>query len=160
MCGENTFRYYLHAEGDRCLKTNFTDANRRRMRMLLLTAEHRSWIGKITPDIAMWSSIIPKLKILLLVAKQPVRETYWNAPPLEKEMENWFMFMRAFLNCFHHFLEGRLLEVIIDGKPETGEVVMECMLGGYREVRCRLSGDLMFRRGPFLCNSGYWDDDY
>ncbi|KAK6591985.1 hypothetical protein H4I95_11935 [Botrytis cinerea] len=159
MYGENAFRHYLHTEGDLCLKTNFTDANRGRMRMLLLTAEHRSWIGEITPDIAMWSSIIPTLKILRLVAEQPVQETYWNASPLQKEMESWFMFMRAFLNCFHHLLEGRLLEVDFNEKTETGEVVKECMLGGYREVRCRLSGDFMFRRGPFSYNSGYWDDD-
>ncbi|TVY41311.1 hypothetical protein LSUB1_G004140 [Lachnellula subtilissima] len=159
MYGENAFRHYLHAEGDLCLKRNFTDANRQRMRMLLLTAEHRSWIGEITPDIAVWSSMIPTLNILRLVAEQPVQETYWNAPPLEKEMKSWFMFMRAFLNCFHHLLEGKLLEVDFNGKTETGEVVKECMLGGYREVRCRLSGDLMFRRGPFSYNSGYWDDD-
>ncbi|KAK8900792.1 hypothetical protein QC760_010556 [Botrytis cinerea] len=159
MYGENAFRYYLHAEGDRCLKTNFTDANRGRMRMLLLIAEHRSWIGEITPDIAMWSSIIPTLKILRLVAEQPIQKKYWDAPPLEKEMESWFMFMRAFLNCFHHSSEGRSPEVDFNGKTETGEVVKECMLDGYREVRCGLSGDLMFRRGPFSYNSGYWDDD-
>ena len=44
------------------------------------------------------------------------------------------------------------------GKPETGEVVKECMLGRYREVQCRLAGDLMFRRGRFSYESGYWDD--
>jgi hypothetical protein len=160
MYGENAFRHYLHADGGLRLKRNFTDANRRRMRMLLLTAQHRGWIGKIIPDIAMWSSIIPTLNILRLVAEQPVQETYLNAPPLEKSMESWFMFMRAFLNCFHHLLEGKLLEVDFNGKTETGDVVKECMLGGYREVRCGLSGDLIFQRGPFSYDSGYWDDDY
>ena len=160
MYGENAFRHYLHADGGLRLKRNFTDANRRRMRMLLLTAQHRGWIGGITPDIAMWSSIIPTLNILRLVAEQPVQETYLNAPPLEKSMESWFMFMQAFLNCFHHLLEGKLLEVDFNGKTETGEVVKECMFGGYREVRCRLSGDLIFRRGRFSYSSGYWDDDY
>jgi hypothetical protein len=92
----------------------------------------------------MWSSIIPTLNILHLVAEQPVQETYWNAPPLEKEMESWLRFIRAFLNCFHQLSEGKVLEVDFDGKLETAKVVKECMLGGYHEVRCRLSGDLMF----------------
>ncbi|KAK0117501.1 hypothetical protein ONS95_011841 [Cadophora gregata] len=42
MYGENVFRHCLHIEGDVPLKLNFTDRNRRRMRMLLLTAEHGS----------------------------------------------------------------------------------------------------------------------
>ncbi|OBT39738.1 hypothetical protein VE00_09850 [Pseudogymnoascus sp. WSF 3629] len=159
MYGENAFKLYLHTDGGLCLQ-KITEANRRRMRFLLLTAEHRSWIGEISPDNTMWSSIIPTLNILRLVAEQPVQKTYWNAPPLEKEMGSWFMFIRAFLNCFHqHLSEGRVLEVDFNGKSETGEVVKECMLGRYREVRCRLSGDLMFRRGRFSYNSGYWDDD-
>lgn len=74
-------------------------------------------------------------------------------------MESWFTFMRAFLNCFYHLLEGKLLEVDFNGESETGKAVKECMLGEYREVRCRLSVDLIFRRGPFSYNSGYGDDD-
>jgi hypothetical protein len=158
--GENAFMLYLHADGGLDLIRNFTEANRPRMRMLLLTAEHRCWIRDITPHDTMWSSIIPTLNILRLVAEQPVQMTYWNAPPLEKEMEKWLTFMRAFLNHFsQHLSEGKLLEVDFDGKSETGEVVKECMSGRYREVRCRLYGDLMFRRGRFSYSSGYWDDD-
>lgn len=42
-----------------------------------------------------------------------------------------------------------------NGETETGEVVKEYMLGGYREVR---SGVLIFRRGPFQYLAGsYWD---
>ena len=51
------------------------------------------------------------------------------------QMERWFMFIRAFLNCFHqHLSEGKVLEVDFDGKSEIGEVVKECMLGRYCEV--------------------------
>ena len=160
MYGENAFKLYLHTDGGLCLKRNFTEANRHRMRFLLLIAQHRAWIGEISPHNTMWSSIIPTLNIIRLVAEQPVQETYWNAPPLEKQMERWLRFIQAFLNCFHqHLSEGKVLEVDFDGKSETAEVVKECMLGGYREVRCRLSGDHMFRRGRFAYNSGYWDDD-
>ncbi|KAK0122556.1 hypothetical protein ONS96_009598 [Cadophora gregata f. sp. sojae] len=103
--------------------------------------------------------MIPKLNVLRLVAKQPEQATYWNAAPLEKEMEIWFKFLRAYLKCFHDLMKGKLLEVDFDGKTETGDVVKECMLDGYREVRCKHSGDLIFRRGPYSYESGYWDDD-
>ena len=159
LYGENAFRQSLHGDGGLCLKQNFTEANRRRMRMLLLTVEHRSWIGELTPDKELWSSIIPTLHILRLVAGQPVQETYYNAPPLAQTMQSWFKFLRTFLNCFRQLLNGKSLEVDFDGNKETGEVVKECMLGRYREVRCRFSGDLMFRRGRFSYSSGYWDDD-
>ena len=42
LYGENAFKLYLHIDGGLCLKRNFTEANRRRMRLLLLTAEHRA----------------------------------------------------------------------------------------------------------------------
>ena len=38
-------------------------------------------------------------------------------------------------------------------------IVKECIFSGYREVRRRLSGDLIFRRGRFSYDSGYWIDD-
>ncbi|TVY45532.1 hypothetical protein LOCC1_G004884 [Lachnellula occidentalis] len=126
MYGENAFKGYLHTDGGLCLNRNFTEANRRRMRLLLLKAQHRTWIGEISPHDTMWSSIIPTLNIIRLVAEQPVQATYWNAPPLEKEMESWLRFMRAFLSCFHqHLSEGKVLEVDFDGKSETADVVKE-----------------------------------
>ena len=159
MYGKNAFKLYLYTNRGLCLKRSFTKANRRRMRFLLLTAQHRCQIREISPYNTMWSSIILTLNILCLVTEQPVQKTYQNALPLKKEIESQLRFIQAFLNCFHQLLEGKVLEVDFNRKLETAEVVKECMLGGYCEVQCRLSSDLMFQRGRFLYNLGYWDND-
>ena len=39
LYGDNIFKLYLHGEGEVYLKKNFTEANRQRMRYLLLIAE-------------------------------------------------------------------------------------------------------------------------
>ncbi|KAL3420248.1 hypothetical protein PVAG01_08747 [Phlyctema vagabunda] len=147
LYGENAFTHFIHVNGGRHLERNFPEANRRRMRMLLLVAQYRRRVHCNTPDNPMWSSIIPNLRILRLVADQPKQETSWCFGLHKMKMEGWRTFMRAFLNCFRqHLPEGRLLEVDFNGDSETGELVRDCMAGRYREVRCRLVGDVVFRR--------------
>ena len=83
LYGENIFKLYLHREGEHFLKKNFTEANRQRMRYLLLIAKPRgiSYGPGRMPDNALWSSILPTLEGLRIVAEQPV-EAYHIMVPL------------------------------------------------------------------------------
>jgi hypothetical protein len=163
LYGENIFKLHLHGLDEVHLKKNFTEANRRRMRYLLLVARPMGVSygpGKI-PDNVLWSSILPQLKGLRIVAEQPVQaRTYYKAPTLEQEMDRWVKWIKPFLQCFGQYLSREnIVQVDINGEAETRELVKECLPHGYREIRCRHVGDIIFKRGRFSWESGYWDDD-
>lgn len=163
LYGENVFKLHLHGEGEYYLKKNFVEANRQRMRYLLLTAGPRgvSYTPGRIPDDSLWRSILPQLKLLRIVAEQPRKAGgYYNAPTLEQDMECWVNWIRPFLRCFgRHLLGQTVVEVDDDGQVETEALLKECLPGGYRKVQCHVAGDLIFRRGRFSLESGYWDDD-
>ncbi|KFZ15581.1 hypothetical protein V501_02645 [Pseudogymnoascus sp. VKM F-4519 (FW-2642)] len=163
LYGENVFMMHLHGEGEIYFKKNFSEANIQRMRYLLLTAEPRgvSYTPGRMPDNALWCSVLPQLKMLRIVAEQPLEAGhYYNAPTLEQDMDCWLNWIRLFLQCFRrHLSKHTTVEIDGDGRVETMALIKECLPGGYREVQCQLAGDFIFRRSRFSWESGYWDDD-
>jgi hypothetical protein len=84
-----------------------------------------------------------------------VRHCSWHNQRLLRKI--W---VRPFLQCFgQHLSRETIVQVDDDGLLETGELVKECLPDGYRKVRCRFVGDLIFKRGEFSLELGYWDDD-
>lgn len=133
------------------------------MRYLLVIAQPRGvsyTLGKVVDD-ALWCSILPRLKGLRIVAEQPVEARgYYNAPTLEQDMDCWVSWIRPYLQCFGQHLSIRTnVQIDNDGRAETGALIKECLPHGYQEIRCRQVGDLIFKRGQFSWESGYWDDD-
>jgi hypothetical protein len=163
LYGSNIFKLYLNGEGEHYLKKNFADRNRQRMRCLVLIAQPRgvSYTSEMIVDDTLWRSILPHLKVLRMVLEQPVEAGgYYNAPTLEQDINDWVNWIRPFLQAFGKYLpEETNVEVDIDGRAETRALVKKWLPNGYREVRCRLVGDLIFRRGQHSWESGYWDDD-
>jgi len=163
LYGDNVFKLSLHGEGEYYLKKNFTDRNRQRMRFLVLLAEPRgvSYTPEMVVDDALWRSILPHLKGLRLLLEQPVEaRDYYNAPTLEQHMDRWVNWIRPFLQCFGQHLSIRTnVQIDNDGRIETGAIMKECLPHGYREIRCRHFGDLVFKRGRFSWESGYWNED-
>jgi hypothetical protein len=163
LYGDNIFKLQLHGQGEYCLKKKFAEGNRQRIRYLLLSAQPMgvSYEPERMPDNSLWSSILPTLKGLRIVAEQPVEaSSYHGAPSLEQEIDRWVKWIKPFLHCFGQYLSREtIVQVDIDGRAETRELVKECLPHGYREIRCRHVGDLIFKRGRFSWESGYWDDD-
>ncbi|KFY77553.1 hypothetical protein V498_09303 [Pseudogymnoascus sp. VKM F-4517 (FW-2822)] len=163
LYGDNMFMIHLHDEGEILLKKNFSEANRQRMRYLLVTAEPRgvSYTPERMPDNALWRSVLPQLKVLRIVAEQPLEAGhYYNVPTLEQDMDCWLNWIRPFLQCFRrHLSKHTTVQIDGDGRVEIMALIKKCLPSGYREVRCRLAGDFIFRRGRFSRESGYWDDD-
>lgn len=163
LYGNNIFKIDLHGEGEYVFKKNFSQANRQRMRYLLLTAQPGgvSYAPGKMPDNALWCSVLPQLKILRIVAEQPLEAGYYyNAPTLEQDMDCWINWIRPYLQCFGQHLSSQTsVKIDDDGRVETGAIIKECLPGGYREVQCHLAGDFIFKRGRFSWESGYWDDD-
>jgi hypothetical protein len=112
------------------------------------------------PDNALWFLILRNLKALRIVAQEPVQASYCGGPRLEQQMDTWVKWIRPFLQCFSQYLSSEtVVEVDNNGQAETSDLVRKYLPGGYREVRCRLVGDLIFSRGRFSWEPGYWDDD-
>jgi len=100
LYGENIFKLHLYGEGEYYLKKNFTEVNRQRMRYLLLTAQPMgvSYEPSRMPDNALWSSILPTLKGLRILAEQPIEaSSYHGAPSLEQEIDRWVKWIKPFL---------------------------------------------------------------
>lgn len=52
------------------------------------------------PDNALWASILPSLRVLRIVAEQPLESVgYFGAPTLEQEMDRWVKWIRPFWNA-------------------------------------------------------------
>jgi len=163
LYGENIFKLYLHGEGEWLLRKNFSESNRQRMRYILAIAQPIgvSFEPGRKPDNALWSSILPNLKAFRLVAQQPLEAAgYYYAPTLEQEMDRWVKWIKPFLEFFgQHLRSPVIVEVDDDDRKETSELIKQCLPNGYRKVQCHLVGDLIFKRGQFSIESGYWDDD-
>ena len=85
---------------------------------------------------------------------------YYNAPTLEQEVDDQVKQIRPFLEYFgQYLLSETVVEVDDDDRKDTSELVKERLPNGYRKVRCRLTGDLIFQGGQFSVESGSWDDD-
>ena len=160
--GENIFKLDINANSEHLLGQNFPEHNIRRMRSLLVIAQPRgvSYPRKKKPDSVLWSWLLPNLKVFRFVVQPPLAARGWNAPTLEEDMEIWAGWMKAFLECFaQHLHSTTRVEVDMDGRKETAELVEKFLPNGYRNVRCRFAGDFIFKRGRFMWGSDYWDED-
>ena len=160
--GENIFKLDINANGEHLLRQNFPEHNIRRMRSLLVVAKPRgvSYSRKKKPDSVLWSWLLPNLKVFRFVVQPPLAARGWNAPTLEEDMEIWAEWMKAFLECFaQHLHSTTSVEVDMDGRKETAELVEKFLPNGYRNVRCRFAGDFIFKRGRFMWGSDHWDED-
>ncbi|RDL37345.1 uncharacterized protein BP5553_04778 [Venustampulla echinocandica] len=171
LYGYNIFKLYLQGEGEYYVKKNFAEANRQRMRHLILIAGPSGSSctpGKI-PDDALWCSLLPQLTALRIVAEQPLEVRYsyiaptlhyYIAPMPQQYVDCWIDWLRPFLQCFgQHLAIQTIVEIDVDGRPEIAALVKECLPPGYREIRCRPVGDFIFKRGWFSRATGYWDDE-
>lgn len=164
LYGGNIFKLHLNGEGEQYLKTNFTVENRKRMRHLRLIAQPCgvSYTPGTKPDDALWRLLLPQLASLRVVAEQPIQPGgYYNAPTLEEETDRWFKWITPFLECLGRYLsKDTLVRVDFDGRATTRELFKRHLPHGFEEIQCHSDGDLIFERGRFSRESGYWDDDY
>ena len=93
-----------------------------------------------------------------MLAQQPSAAKH--APTLAEE-ERWVEWMKPYLECFGKHLQRKTrVEVDVDDREETAELVQEFLLNGYQKVRCRLLGDFLFKRGRFSWDTeSRFDDD-
>ena len=162
LYGENIFKLNIHEGDEYHLRKNFSEQNIRRMRYLLVIAVPMgvSYGRKKGPDNILWSWILPNLKVFRLLALEPsVAGLRWSVATPAQE-EEWAEWIKPYLECFGQHLQSKTsVEVDVDDRKETAELIQQCLPNGYEKVRCRLLGDYLFKRGHFTWESGFWDDD-
>lgn len=154
LYGQNIFIARIHEEGEAHLKKYFTEPNMRKIRSLIVVAEPGgiSYEAGSAPEAALWSSILPNLKELRIVASQPIQEPFGNGAPrpveLEERMERWVGWFTPYLRCFGRYLSNDATVLVdVNGRSEMKDIMGVCLMHDYREARCRLAGDLIFERG-------------
>ncbi len=149
LYGENVFRFNLHAMGQEMLE-NITEKNRARMRYMIVVAT--PWMVRSgVPDDILLASIIPYLRVLRIVARQPAQAIILHGMPTgysyEAALARWEGWIRALMDGVARCLtDGTVVEADVDGMEETRKVMGECVQCGFREVVCLLEGDKVHRR--------------
>ena len=149
--GENNFQLQIHRGDERKFKITFSKQNLERMKYLLVIARPSGMLYPLRqgPDNMLWSQILPNLKTFCLVAEQPMAAgNYYNAQNLEKDVEYWIRWVKTYLQCFGQLLQSTTgVEVDVDDRKETSELVEEYLPTWHQKIRCKIMGDLVFKRG-------------
>ena len=162
LYGENIFSYPLNGDSGYSLQKNFSPENIQRIRKLrIIVQDAGCQYPDRVPDYELWSPILARLTKLQIVAKQPLEQRgYYGAPSLESEVKKWVNWFGPMLSYIAGKISNNLcVEMDYDDRRETDVLVNEHLPGRHRKVRT-IDGDLMFKRGQFSMESGYWDDDY
>jgi hypothetical protein len=158
LYGENLFDISLNGDGEGDLQHNFTPGNRRKIRYLLVSMTDDDVSS--TPNTPLWASLLPNLKVFQIIAKQPVEaRAYWNAPTFEQELNDWIKWATAYFDCFRRYLTTTTkVKLDDDNREETRFLADRYLPLTYQSSR-HPCGDLIFRRGQYSVEPGYWDED-
>lgn len=154
----NLFQVSLNGDGETVLERRFTEKNRRRIRRVRVLM--LGFGGSGFPNVPLWASLLPNLEVLQIIAEQQVEERpYWKPPTLEKQLNDWVKWARAYFDCFGRYLRiATRVELDDDGRKEARSLADLYLPLTYQSVRHRY-GDLVFRRGRYCLESGYWHED-
>lgn len=84
---------------------------------------------------------------------------YWNAPTLEQELNDWVKWVMAYFDYFRRYLRtATRVELDDDNRKEARSLTDRYLPLAHRKIR-HPCGDLVFRRGQYSIESGYWDED-
>jgi hypothetical protein len=111
-------------------------------------------------DEETWASFLPQLSwVSIVVAPDYHNRSYGEQHALYiKEVKEWTEWLGPVLKCFQKYLsKGCYLQIDDNGVKESRAVIEECFGKRYRKVECP-DADLLFRRGDYSWQSGYWDD--
>lgn len=154
LYGENLFQVFLNGDGEGDLEHNFTERNRHRIRNLLVLMTDRGVSS--TPNIPLWASLLPNLKVFQIIAEQPMEaRAYWNAPTLEQDLNDWVKWAMTYFHCFRQYLgTATRVELDDDNRKEARSLADGYLPLTYQKIR-HPRGDLVFRRGQHSIESGY-----
>lgn len=146
LYGNNIFEVWLHENGETTLEASFSAANRRRIRHLVLVARSGG-VSSIwsEPRIPLWSSLLPRLKVLQLSISSFVYDTdrAKYCPPAEARA--WRLWIEPYLAlCSEYLVPGT--EVYV--RDMRGEDVL-MIFSKYIPPALRIRSDFSPRAGSW-----------
>lgn len=161
LYGRNLFIVHVHGGAHNKL-LNFGSFNIRRIRSLRLVAQPMGicFPKPVQFDSRLWIPLLTDLSQLCLVVQQPLQAmSYYNAPRLEEDMQEWIAWLEPILRYLARNITEKTIVGIDDNKlVETGDVIQKYFCSGYERVQT-VTGDRISKTGMFSWESGYWDDD-
>ncbi|KAF3479725.1 uncharacterized protein GIQ15_06701 [Arthroderma uncinatum] len=154
LYGRNRFYITLNASR-RCLVANrITAENRARIRDVVVIVRHMgpAYSRQMpVPADGLWSSLLPGLRQLKIIAEQPAQPAHLPYDPaLAEKIRSWAGWFGPLMECFAKYLTSyTVVEVDEDGKEATTELVKQYLPHRYRTVRDGIHGDFIFQRGRF-----------
>lgn len=158
----NIFKIVLHGGGQYHLGAFSCQANRQRIRqvMLVLRPMGVSYKPGFKMDTAIWETILPHLQNLLIVAEEPLEDDYswWNGKTVTEKMKIWIEWLTPILEYLHKMLSPQSTVLVdVNEREETSKLIQKYFSHRCRRARTK-TGDMIFKKGEFSIESGYWDD--
>ncbi|KAL7902789.1 hypothetical protein HDV63DRAFT_413162 [Trichoderma sp. SZMC 28014] len=162
LYGGNTFQVKIHGDGQYTLARLFDSRTREKIRKMVLILQPMgvSYHRDFHMDQNIWDSILGNLSILGVIAEQPESLSLGEWPKAEPEnaVKEWTAWITPIFEYLGRAL-NRETKMVVDAndKKETLQVLEKAIPG-----RCRFQhlpmADIIFKRGRFSLESGYWDD--
>ena len=163
LYGKNTFIINVHGDGQSKLARLFSSETRENMRKMILVLRPMgvSYHPGFYMDRKIWDGVLSSISILGIIAEQPKSPPLDTQPRVELEdvFEEWTTWLIPILEYLGKALP-RTAQIVVDAnkKEDTTQIVKKVMPGRCHFQRLR-AADLIFERGEFSWESGYWDDD-
>lgn len=163
LYGGNTFQVNIHGDGEYTLAHLFNSKTREKIRkmVLILRPMGVSYHRDFHMDPNIWDGILGNLSILGVIAEQPeslsLRE--WPKAEAENALEEWTAWITPIFEYLGRALH-RETKIVVDAneEKETVQVLEKAIPGRSRFQRLPMA-DIIFKRGRFSLESGYWDDN-
>ena len=174
LFSDNIFEIFIWSTGETTLERKFPAHHLQRMRSIVITAGGNGdyLTGKNIPDMKLWRWILPNLRNVRFVAKEPVAyhllesgygftgemQEVWRKGN-ETHLADWIEWIGAVVEFFEKGVqEDAVVEVDVDGRDKTREVFERILKGRFNEVRDFEVGDRIFLRGRFAMEDSSDDD--
>lgn len=163
LYGGNIFRIALHSTGERDLQTKFTSKTRKKMTKILLVLRPTgaSYNIPFRMDPNVWNDTLDGLSKLWIIAEQPMppSDQTWREIRTATENLKWTTWLISIL----HYLSQTMSEKVEIGVDANGEKATGNIIKSYLPNQCQFrrlpAADLIFKRGKYSLESGYWDSD-
>jgi hypothetical protein len=163
LYGGNTFTVNVHGDGGLNLVELFGPETTEKMRKMILVLRPMgvSYCPGFCMDRKIWDGVLGNLSILGVIAEQPESPSPYAFPRVKPEdvFDEWTAWLTTILEYLVRALPGTA-QIVVDANEEedTVQIWEKVMPGRCRFQRLR-AADLIFERGEFSLESGYWDDD-
>ncbi|UKZ80055.1 hypothetical protein TrVFT333_007820 [Trichoderma virens FT-333] len=156
---ENTFQVKLHGDGQFILANSFSPNARENIRKLILILRPMgvSYDRDFRMDPNVWDNILGNISIIGIVAEQPSL-LEWPKEELENALEEWTAWITPIVEYLGRSLNSEA-KIVVDANDEERTVkVPEQAMPGRCSFQKFPMADVIFKRGRYSLQSGYWDD--